>query len=163
MLSQALTQEMDPGARRFLAASLRWPAGRLEPAEADRVCAEAARLLSAALARETDEDKRFDLAMGLAEVAKGLRPAEAARLLHEMFAREKNGSVRWCLVHQLAEVARGLGSAEAARWLNQLFLQEKEHDIRYELAICLPEAARPFRGGTLQRGGRPAAQRCVRA
>ena len=55
-------------------------AGRLEPAEAARVCAKAARLLNQALAQEKDVSARRQLAEGLAAVAGRLEPAEAARV-----------------------------------------------------------------------------------
>src|SRR5689334_12577330 len=63
-----------PGSQ-LLAGVLAEVAGRLEPAEAARVCAEPARVLSQALAQEKDANARQSLAAGLAAVAGRLEPA----------------------------------------------------------------------------------------
>src|SRR5262249_41934859 len=62
-------------------------AGRLQPAAAARVCADGARVLSQALAREKDVNDRFSLAQGLAAVAGQLEPAVATRLLNQSLAQ----------------------------------------------------------------------------
>ena len=90
-------------------------AGRLEPAEA-------ARLLSQALAQEKDPSRR-KLAPGLVALAGRLEPAEAVRLLKgvKALAQEKDGSARGQLAVGLAAVAGRLSRrgarvcAEAAR------------------------------------------------
>ena len=83
-------------------------AGRLEPAEAARVCAEAARLLKQALAQEKDAHCPRQLAEGLAAVAGRLEPAEAARLLSQALAQEKEDDP--------VQLAKGLGGGGAWSW-----------------------------------------------
>ena len=80
MLNQALREEKDAWARSELAEGLATVAGRLEPAEAARVCAAAAQVLNQALREEKDARARSELAEGLATVAGRLEPAEAARV-----------------------------------------------------------------------------------
>jgi hypothetical protein len=80
---RALMQDHDRWARMQLVAlptGLAALAAHMEPAQAARLCAEAAQVLSLATAQEKDPWNRWELHSGLAAVAGRLEPAEAARL-----------------------------------------------------------------------------------
>src|SRR5439155_21602377 len=77
----------------LLAGGLAAVAGPMGPAEAPRVCAEAAPLLTQALAKEKDANVRLQLATGLTVVAGRREPAEAARLLNQALAHENDADV----------------------------------------------------------------------
>ena len=74
-----------------LAQDLAAVAGRLEPVEAARMCAEAAWLLDQALAKEYEGDTRLQLAKGLVAVLGRLDPVEGARLLKQALVKENDG------------------------------------------------------------------------
>jgi len=92
---RAFRQEQENNGQIFglLAEGLAAVAGPMEPAEAARVCAEAAPLLTQALAKEKDANVRLQLATGLTIVAGRLEPAEAARLLNQALAHENDADV----------------------------------------------------------------------
>ena len=79
-LAAALGGETDAGARRQLAWVLAPLAGRMDLAEAGRVCGPAARALADALGRETDAGARSQLAWALAALAGRMDLAEAGRI-----------------------------------------------------------------------------------
>jgi hypothetical protein len=83
VLIQALTRERDSAARGHLAQALAAIAGRLRPAEAAPLYAEAARVLTHALTQEKDPSQRWRLAEGLAVMAWGMGPDDAARVCAE--------------------------------------------------------------------------------
>jgi tRNA A-37 threonylcarbamoyl transferase component Bud32 len=137
------------GALEQLAERLVAVAGRLEPAEATHVYAEAARWLNQALTLEVEDgNARLLLAEGLVAVAGRLEPEEGARLLVQALPQQKDDDVREMLATCLAAVARRLEPAEAARLLNQKTLaqtlaQEKGALDRWRLAegLALPVVA----------------------
>src|SRR5207248_599488 len=90
-------------------------ARQLEPAEAARVCAGPARLLSEALTREKDPGSRASLAEGLAAVAGRLEAIEAAQLLTQVLTHEKHAAALGPVSRGLATVAQRLPPAEATR------------------------------------------------
>jgi hypothetical protein len=82
------------------------------------LAATAARLLTEALAQETNSVARSSLAHGLSAVAAQLRPEEAAtaaRLLTEALAQEKNSDAKQSLAQGLVAVSVRLGPEEALR------------------------------------------------
>jgi hypothetical protein len=148
MLSQALAQEQDAGARRELAEGLAAAAAHLEPGEAARVCAEPARLLEQALAQEQDVSARKELTEGLAVLAWRLGPTEAARVLNQLLAQEKDADVSRQRAEALVGVAQWMEPAEAARacaeaagLLNRALAQEKDANARWQLAKALAAVA----------------------
>jgi tRNA A-37 threonylcarbamoyl transferase component Bud32 len=134
-LMQALTEEQDAYCRAELAEGLAAEAGRLEPDEAARLCAQAAGLLNAALAKDrlpsftSRPFERGPLVRGLAAVARHAEPREAARLLTQALAQEiergtpvsfaEGGAevldAHLALARGLAAVAEQLSPAEAAQ------------------------------------------------
>jgi tRNA A-37 threonylcarbamoyl transferase component Bud32 len=129
-LAQALSGEKEASARQALALGLEAAAGRLEAAEAGRLCAEPARSLVQALAQEKDGNACANLAGALTALADRLEAAEAdrlcaeaARALGKALAQEKDSNVRPALGGGLAAVAGRLESAEAVRLLTQVMEQ----------------------------------------
>jgi hypothetical protein len=156
MLSQALKlNNLHSGDRAIVAEGLATVAERLDPVEAKRVCAEAARLLNQALAQEKDVNALLRLAAGLTALAGWLEPAEAdrmragaTRMLSEALTREKDVNVLQQVSAGLAAVAAQLNSAEAARVcahaarvLNQALTQEKDVNVHLQLATHLVSVA----------------------
>jgi hypothetical protein len=97
-------------------------AERLEPREAARLCAQAARILAEALAREKSDVARMRLAGGLAALATWMEPQEAARLcaeaaslLTQELAHRDYDEARMRLADGLAALARRMEPREAAR------------------------------------------------
>jgi hypothetical protein len=153
-VARLLAQEEDAYARFELAGGLAAVAGRLEPAEASRVCAGTVRLLVQAIAQEKDGDARTLLVQGLAAMAGRVEPAEAARvcaegarLLVQGLPREKDGTYRGLGPHgvigmeamagRMEPAAAARVSAEIAR----LLAQEKNTNQRGELAWALVAVA----------------------
>ncbi len=128
-LKQALTEEEEASCRAELAEGLAAAASRVEPAEAVRLCGQAADLFDQALAGEKRPHERSALVRGLAAVAGRMEPREAARLLARALAREIDRGrpvsfpegaaevldARLSLARGLAEAAGRLPPAEAAR------------------------------------------------
>jgi tRNA A-37 threonylcarbamoyl transferase component Bud32 len=154
LLNQCLARETEPSCCQSIAEGLGAVAGRLEPTEAARVCAEAAKVLTRALALEKEiaegpsNGNRAYLVAGLAAVARYLEPTEGARVLNQELAQTREGHTRRLLAASLAAVARQLEPAEAARvctqavrFLNQALVQEHNGDARGNLAECLAAVA----------------------
>jgi hypothetical protein len=146
-LTQALEKETDAGARSILVEGLASATGRLEPAEAARVSAAAARVLAQALEKETNAGSRFQLAQGLASLAGRLAPDEAARVcapaahvLTEALGKETDAGNRSVLTAGLAAVAERLEPAEALRVLTQV-VEKKDWDGSWRLAQALASLA----------------------
>jgi tRNA A-37 threonylcarbamoyl transferase component Bud32 len=152
LLTQAFQSQKDyavlefPGfvsPRAQLAEGLASAAGRLEPAEASRI-------LSQALEKETDAEVRSHLAEGLASVAGRLEPAEAARvcgaaarILTQALEKEMKRNYRDSrgLAEGLASVAGRLEPAETARILTQALQKQENPDARQRLAKGLASVA----------------------
>ena len=71
-----------------MASALATVASGLEPAEAARICGEAAQSLANALAKEENSGHRHSLAMALAEISVRLEPREAGEMLVTALAQE---------------------------------------------------------------------------
>jgi hypothetical protein len=120
----------------------------MDPAEAARVCAQAARVLSQALDQEMGWVNRCSLARDLAVVAERLNPAEAARVraqtirvLSQGLDQEKDLQALAILAESLAAVAGRMEPAEAAGVLSQALDQQKTAYARVELAKGLAAVA----------------------
>jgi hypothetical protein len=110
-----------------------------------------ARLLSEALANETNPYTRVSLAKGLSKVATRLGPGEAARyaaaaarLLSEALAYETDPFSRLSLAQGLTAVVARLGPGEAAavaRLLSEALAKETNPRARYSLAQGLSAVA----------------------
>jgi hypothetical protein len=101
-----MTKTTDPSALHYLAEGLAAVAGHLEPQEAARHCAPAARALSQAMTKTTDRLALIHLAGGLAAVAGRLEPQEAAQaalVLTQAMAEANNP-------YTLNRLARGLAA-----------------------------------------------------
>jgi hypothetical protein len=107
----------------------------------------AGRVLTDALAKETNPTARLYLALGLAAVATRLGPQEtaaAARVLTDALAKETDSSTRSSLARGLAAVAAQLGpeeAAAAARVLTDAFAKETNPPVRRFLAQGLAAVA----------------------
>jgi Protein kinase domain len=115
-----------------------------------------ARLLAAAMERESDARLRSQVASALTIVASRLELAEAARICRhpaEILAsaaiQETNANARNSLVRALVEMSRRLQPAEAAQMLVTALVQKKEDLARGTLMEGL---GRPFTRETLVKG-----------
>jgi hypothetical protein len=131
-------------ARDHLGSALGSVAARMEPAEAARLCAEAARLLADLLSKEKEIGAQPALAQALGAVAAPLEPAEAARLcagaarqLADTLAKERDSYLRSELTNALRAMAARMESAEAARLLVDALAMEKDNIARAELVQAL--------------------------
>jgi hypothetical protein len=104
----------------------------LPHAEAAGQCAEAARLLSQKVAKETTGSV-LELAGALAALTQRLESAEAARLcaqaaevLNQLRTQQKDATVRWSLAEPLAAVAVRLEPSKAVTLLNEAVAREKD-------------------------------------
>jgi tRNA A-37 threonylcarbamoyl transferase component Bud32 len=158
LLIQAFVQEKHQSPPWQLTQTLAAAAGRLEPGEAARGCAEATRALGQAVVEEKDWTARRVWAHVLAAVAGRLDPAEAARVcaeparvLGEALAQETDAMALQHLANGLAAVAGRLDPADttrvctqAARVLMQALAQETNATLRRRLADGLAELAGPM-------------------
>jgi hypothetical protein len=128
----------------------------MEGAEGARVCRDAARLLSQALAQEKVAERRKQLAGGLMAVAGGMEPAEAFRLLSEALARKESADARGHLAFELLRVANRMEAtpgvcAETARMLSKALGEAKDASERYPLAETLAQVAEGMEPGEAAR------------
>jgi hypothetical protein len=79
-LADALARETDADARSFLASALSSAAGRMDAAQAARICGQAAKTLADAFGRETTTGAGSNLTSALSSVAGRMDPTEAARI-----------------------------------------------------------------------------------
>jgi hypothetical protein len=123
LLADAMGRATNSYVRSSLAEALGLVVARLEPAEAARLCAEAARLLTDALAKETIPRPPWRaLARSLGAVTARLELAEAARLsaaaarlLTDAMRKETSPAMLYLLAQSLEAVAAQLEPTEAAR------------------------------------------------
>jgi uncharacterized protein (DUF2267 family) len=109
-----------------LASALSEVAGQMDPTEAARICAQAAKTLAEALGRQTDAQTRYAMASVLSTVAGRMDPIEGARIcgqaaktLAEALGRETDADARSVLASALSEVAGRMDPTEAARVCGQ--------------------------------------------
>jgi hypothetical protein len=117
-VAHALTRTKSRHARHLLAYGLAVVAARLEPKEAARSYAQAATILTQAVAQTTDSRALQRLTLSLAGVAGRLEPKEAgqaADTLAQAMAQTTDPSTLFYLAEGLAAVAARLEPKEAAR------------------------------------------------
>ncbi len=162
LLNQMLAQEKDFNFRVQLVNAVAAAAQRLEPAEADRVCAEAAGLMNQAVKREEDLNLRWQLAATLAVLAERMEPAGAARVcaqaadqLNQTLAAEKvanpagpagNLFPQWFAAQEAVTGKLEPANAarvwtEAARLQNLALVRDKDVKSRYRSAANLAQVA----------------------
>src|SRR5262249_46147585 len=109
--------------------------------------AAAARLLSEALAQETNPYARQLLAEGLGAVAARLGPEEAAaaaRILREVLAKTTNPNARRSFAEGLSAAAARLGPEEAARLLSEALARETDPKAQRSFAYGLVAVSAGF-------------------
>ncbi|MFI5457041.1 MAG: serine/threonine-protein kinase [Isosphaerales bacterium] len=146
VLADALNRETNGYVRNQLASALAAAAGRMDPAEAARICGKAASVLADALNRETDAYVRNQLASALATAAGRMDSAAAARVFTEALMKPTDAGVRSNLVSGLALQEGRSDTAAATRiygqsatWLADALT--KETNDRPSMAYALVEVA----------------------
>ncbi|MFI5456287.1 MAG: protein kinase [Isosphaerales bacterium] len=135
-----------------LALDLAKVASRLEPAKAAGVCGEALRLLTDALARETSDNGRRELAGGFWALAGRMPRGEAIRSLTEALGRVADSGARQRLAAGLGAVITAMSPDDVAeihpvvaRSLVDALSRESEANVRRFLARALATLAKCWR------------------